>query len=213
MKKLTLKLACVASLAAVAPAIQAAVFAKYDGVKGNTVVSAAVDQWQWLQAMSDDGSFDGLAPSFAGGVRVAAGDLDNDGLWDQVDLTVSSDRAGQVTYYKYELKNVLVSSYQVSSTGSASFKLDSFESATMTWLPPWAPGGRGDAIVGQWDRTTGRFSGELAVLGAFADLGVERWADGTLALTAAVPEPGSWALMLLGVAALGTQLRQRRALA
>lgn len=218
MKNLSLRLACLATLSAVIPASQAAVFAKYEGVKGYTTFSASVDQWQWLQAMSADGSYDGLAPSFAGGVRVATGDIDGDGdgdgLWDQIVLTVSEDRAGQMTYYKYELKNVLVTSYQTSAGAQGpSFKLDSFASATMSWLPPRADGGRGDAVVGQWDRTSGRFSGDLAVLGAFDDLGAERWADGTLALTAAVPEPGSWALMLLGVAAVGSRIRRQRACA
>jgi hypothetical protein len=213
MKHLTLKLACLATLSAVIPATHAAVYPNYEGVKGFTTFSASVDQWQWLQAMAADGSFDGLAPSIARGVQVVDGEL-GDGLWDQIVLTVSEDRAGQMTYYKYELKNVLVTSYQTSGGAQGpSFKLDSFASATMSWLPPRADGGRGEAIVGQWDRTSGRFSGDLAVLGAFDDLGAERWADGTLALTAAVPEPGTWALMLLGVAALGSRLRRQPACA
>ncbi|MBT9487357.1 MAG: PEP-CTERM sorting domain-containing protein [Rubrivivax sp.] len=76
-------------------------------------------------------------------------------------------------------------------------------SPLMRWAPPTATGGRGDWIEGGWDDDTGRFFGDPAVLGAFDDLGAVRWADGSLAITAAVPEPGSWALMLLGAAALG----------
>jgi hypothetical protein len=213
MNKLAARIACIAALAATSPAVWSAAYIKFDGIDGESTASATVDQWLWLQAMSDDGRFDGLAPSFAGGVRVASGDIDGDGRWEQLVLSIAEDRAGQQTYYRYELKDVLISSYQTSGAGTASFKVGSFASATMTWLPPLATGGRGDPVVGRWDRATGRFTGDLSVLGAFDDLGAERWANGTLAITAAVPEPGSWALMLLGAAAIGARLRRQRCLA
>ena len=37
----------------------------------------------------------------------------------EIDLTASYTDAGRVTYYKYELKNVLVTSYNVSGSGQA----------------------------------------------------------------------------------------------
>jgi hypothetical protein len=119
---------------------------------------------------------------------------------------------GAPVFYKYELKNVLVSSYSVSGGSQApvSFELTSLGQSTMSWRPLLATGERGDWIEGTWDRDTGRFIGDLAVLGAFDELGAERWADGTLAITAAVPEPGSWALMLLGAAVVGARLRRQR---
>ena len=126
-------------------------------------------------------------------------------------MTVDSDIAGQAPHYTWKLDDVIVSSYKTSGSAAGSdYELKDFSSATMSWLPPLADGGRGAPISGHWDRATGRFTGDPAVLAAFEDLGAERWADGTLAITAAVPEPGSWALMALGVAAVGLRLQRQR---
>jgi hypothetical protein len=64
-------------------------------------------------------------------------------------------------------------------------------------------------IEGTWDTDSRRFVGDRAVFGAFDDLGAVRWADGSLGITAAVPEPASWALLLLGVMAIAAARRQR----
>lgn len=212
MHTLILKLALGAAVIASTTAADAAsdYLLELDGVKGESKASASIQEFRWHQATAE-GSFDAFEPTFAGGVRVASGDLGGDGRWDSLTLTATSPDGG--TFYRYELKDVMVTSWQTSAAAKDHkewIMIESVSGPLMRWQPPTPNGGRGDWIEGRWDADTGRFLGDPAVMGAFDDLGAVRWADGTLAITAAVPEPGSWALMLLGAAAMGARLRQRR---
>lgn len=213
MHTLILKLALGAAIVATAPAADAAsdYLLELEGIKGESKSSASIETFQWYLA-TESGSFNPFQPSFAGGVRVASGDLDSDGRWESLSLTATSLDGD--SFYRYELKDVMVTSWQTSAASNSDHKdwiiIESMSSPIMRWQPPTPTGGRGDWIVGTWDATSGRFIGDPAVMGAFDDLGAERFSDGTLAITAAVPEPESWALMLLGAAAIGARLRQRR---
>lgn len=211
MHTLILKLALGAAVIATAPAADAAsdYLLELEGVKGESKSSAAIEEFRWHQATAD-GGFYAFGPTFAGGVRVATSDLGGDGRWESMVLKATSPDGG--TFYHYEMKDVLVTSWQTSAAQDHKdwIMIESMSGPTMRWQPPTPNGGRGDWIEGTWDAETGRFLGDPAVMGAFDDLGAVRWADGTLAITGAVPEPESWALMLLGAAAIGTRLRQRR---
>jgi hypothetical protein len=79
----------------------------------------------------------------------------------------------------------------------------------ISYRPLLPNGGRGDAITGTWD-ANGRFVGDLGVFAAFGELGAVRLADGTLAVSAPVPEPGTWALALLGAGLLARRLGRER---
>ncbi len=210
------KLALAAALVATAHAAGAAsdYLLQLDGIKGESKATASIETFQWSGATAQ-GAFDPFTPTFAGGVRVAAGDLGSDGRWESVSLTARTPEGD--TFFRYELKNVLITSYDLSGAGANAARdhkdwilLESTSGPVMRWSPPTANGSRGDWIAGSWDADTGRFVGDPAVLGAFDDLGAERLADGTLAITAAVPEAQSWALMRAGAAAIGAQLRRRR---
>ena len=227
MHNLTLKLALGAAVIASAPAANAAgldYFLEIDGVKGESSAHATVEQWQWLRAVAADGSFNGLAMSQAGGVHVASGDLDGDGAWAQLVLSVKGTVPGAQPFMTYAMEDVRISANSAPAVGSATgwradqipqnhaewIIVESFSSATMTYAPLLASGGRGNPIEGRWDTASGRFTGNLAVLGAFDELQAVRWADGTLVISSAVPEPAHWALMALGLAAVGTRLRRQQ---
>lgn len=211
MQTLILKLALGFAVIATSPAADAAsdYLLELDGIKGESRASASIVDFQWSRAMAGP-AFDPFQPAFAGGVNVAVGDIAGDGRWEELVLTATDPDDG--SFFRYEMKDVLVSSYQLpAAKGHKEWILiESMSSPIMRWSPPTASGGRGAWIEGSWDTASGRFVGDPAVLGAFDDLGAVRWADGTLAITAAVPEPGSWALMALGTAAIGARLRRRR---
>lgn len=215
MHTLILKLALGAAVIATAPAADAAsdYLLELEGIKGESKSSASIEEFRWHQATAE-GSFFAFGPTFAGGVNVAASDLGGDGRWESIALTATSPDGG--TFYRYEMKDVMVTSWQISGAAAAGqdhkkwIMIEAVSAPIMRWQPPTPHGGRGEWIEATWDADTGRLLGDPAVLDAFDDLGAVRWADGTLAITAAVPEPGSWALMLLGAAAMGARLRQRR---
>ncbi len=206
MNKLNPKLALAAGLLAGAVGAQAAAYIKFDGVDGESRVSGALTDFRWSQALAGP-DFDPYQPAHAGGVRVAVGDVTGDGRLDSFVLRASDD--GGTTFFEYRLADVLVSSYQTTASGGHKewIIIESMSQPVMRWSRQLANGGRGDWIEGRWDDDTGRFLGDPAVLGAFDELGAVRWADGSLAITAAVPEPGSWALMGLGLAALVARRR------
>jgi hypothetical protein len=212
----TVKLALGAAVIAVATAANAAsdYLLQLDGIKGESKATASIETFQWPRALAG-GVFNPFQPALAGGVSVATGDitgdLASDTRWDALELTARSPQGEP--YYTYKLKDVLVSSWQNSAANDEHKEwiiIESMSSPIMRWKPPLATGGRGDWIEASWDPATGRLLGDPGVLTAFDDLGALRWADGTLSITAAVPEPGSWALMLLGAAALGARVRQQR---
>jgi hypothetical protein len=211
MQTLILKLALGAAVIASAPAADAAsdYLLELDGVKGESKASASIAEFRWSQALAGP-AFDPFQPAFAGGVNVAVGDITGDGRWEELVLTATDPDDG--SFFRYEMKDVLVTSYQLPAAEGHKewIIIESMSGPLMRWSPPTASGGRGDWIEGSWDAASGRFIGDPAVLGAFDDLGAVRWADGTLAITAAVPEPASWALMALGTAAIGARLRRRR---
>lgn len=184
-------------------------FLEIDGLDGESTMNAQVRQWQWPQAAAGL-DFNPWHGGFAGGVKVAAGDLDSRTTWDELVLSAYHHAGGATMRYK--LKDVIVSSYQAADGKHDSWiDILSFSSATMNWWPPAAGGGRGEVIEAHWGSQTGGLLGNPATLGALDELHAERWADGSLVLTAAVPEPGAWALMLAGIAALGWRQRRRHA--
>lgn len=194
-----------AACLALAPAAQAASYMKLEGVKGNVSSSHTALSWQWLHATAS-GGFDPFQPAFAGGVWVAAGDVEGDGtgLWESIELVAVDD--GSAAELRYELQNVIVSSYSVSGHGGdgGAMHIDSWARATLRWLPEGAGGG-GPAM--HWDWATRSADGDLAALAGFAALGAERWPDGTLVLTSAVPEPSM--ALLMGMGGLALWLRRR----
>jgi hypothetical protein len=207
--------ACGLSAVMATPA-QAAIdmFLRLDGIQGESRDVGATAQWQWSRA-TVSGSFNPFVPVFTGGVFI--GDDAADGRWTSFGLSVFATpegTPGEPPILRYELQNVRVSSYSLDGSGSAStlpwLALSDFSAATMTWRPLLADGSRGTPLVGHWDLASGRFEGDPGVVGAFDALGVERWHDGTLVLTSAVPEPASWALWLLGAGLLAQQLRRVR---
>lgn len=211
MHTLILKLALGAAIVASAPAADAAsdYLLELDGVKGESKSSASVQEWEWSRAMAT-GSFDPFQPAFAGGVRVASGDLDSDGRWESLVLTATSvDGSG--SFFRYEMKDVMVTSWQTSAAGSHSkwLTIEAMSTPIMRWAPPTATGGRSDWIEATWDRESGRLIGNAATLNGLDDLQAWQSNYGSVHI-AAVPEPESWALMLLGAAAIGARLRQRR---
>jgi hypothetical protein len=201
MCNLNLKLALAAGLLASTVGAQAAAYLKFDGVDGGTRFAGTLSDFRWSQALAGP-DFDPYQPAHAGGVNVAVGDVTGDGRLDSFVLRASDD--GGSVFFEYRLQDVLVTSYQTTASGDHKdwILIESMSGPMMRWSPLLATGGRGAWIEGRWDDDSGRFVGDPAVLGAFDELGAVRWADGSLAITAAVPEPGSWALMLLGVAAL-----------
>lgn len=219
MQTLILKLAIGAAIVATAPAADAAsdFLLELDGIKGESKASASIGSFEWTAATAT-GIFNPFTPAYAGGLNVASGDLNGDGRWES--LTLTARTLDGTSFFRYEMKDVLISSYSLSGHGETApdghkghkdwIIIESMSAPTMRWSPPDATGGRGEWIVGNWDTDTGRFLGDNKVFGAFDDLGAERLADGTLAITAAVPEPGTWALMLLGAAGLGVRLRRQR---
>jgi hypothetical protein len=173
---------------------------RLEGIRGEYRPQASTMQWQWSLA-SAAGGFNPFEPAFTGGVTVAVGALD--GRWSTFALTVAA--ADGQPRLRYELKDAIITSYSVGGHGGRNaaepqtwLKLSDFSAVAMTWRPPQPDGSAGDPVVGQWDRATGRFDGEVAVLDAFGVLGAARWPDGTLVLTSAVPEPATWLLWLMG---------------
>jgi len=216
MHKLSVRVVLTSAVLAAAPAAHAAhdYLLEIDGVKGESKASASIETFQWSMATAA-GPFDPFQPAYVGGVRVASGDLDGDGLWQSLTLTARTPDGA--AFHAYEMKDVLISSYSVSGNGGAADQghkewilIESVSSPLMRWAPPTAEGGRGDWIVGHWENDSGRFVGDNAVFGAFDDLGAVRLADGTLTITAAVPEPGTWALWLAGGGLLVQRLRRQR---
>ena len=152
MHTLILKLALGAAVIATAPAAEAAAsdfLLGLEGIKGESNSDTSIREWEWSKAMAT-GSFDPFHPAFAGGVRVAAGDLD-DGRWDSLVLTATSVGDGG-TFFRYELKDVMVTSYQISGAAATDHKdwimLESMSGPIMRWQPPGPNGGRGDWIEG-----------------------------------------------------------------
>jgi hypothetical protein len=209
MKNLTNPLAFAAAccLAAVPSLSPAAAYIRFNGIDGKTEQRSTAE-FQWSLALAGN-TFDPFHPAYTGGLRVAVGDVD--GRWAGVALTVDGPGTGDPPVLRYEMKNVLVTSYSVSSdaAGESWLKLADFSAVSMVWRPLRANGSLGDEIVGNWDVASGRFSGDIAVLGAFDAPGFDRWADGTLTLTTPVPEPAAWALWLVGAAFLARQLRRQ----
>jgi hypothetical protein len=205
-----LKAALAAAAIATAPAADAAAdyLLKLEGIKGESKSSATTETFHWQQAMAG-GVFNPFQPMLAGGVRVAAGDLDGDGRWESLSLTATDPDDG--VFFRYELKEVYVTSWQ--HTASHDHKdwiiIESMSSPVLRWAPPTAGGGRGDWLEATWDPQSGRLIGDAGALRAFDELGAVMMADGSLVITSAVPEPATWALGLLGAAALGLRrLRQ-----
>lgn len=189
---------------------QAAAYIKFDGIDGEAILDAEGRDFVWTEALAGP-DFNPFHGATAGGVNVAVGDLNGDGL-DEIVMTAGLSGVGDVL--QYQMTGTAGKPwYRVSDTAPRGVDLsfDSFESVTMRWRPVLATGGRGDWIEGRWDAATGRFTGDIAVLGAFDDLGATRWADGSLAITAAVPEPATWLLMLGGAGALAWRRRTAQA--
>lgn len=215
MKSLNIRLALGAMSIASAASVQAAsdYLLRIDGIAGETEAAATLHEFRWTGAFDAQGGFDPFQPALAAGAGVRA--LIGDRRWESLALTASTPEGR--TVYRYELQGVLVSSYSVSGHGDGSatpatgpwIRLESASGPIMSWAPPAAGGGRGDWVQGAWDPTTRGFVGDRAVFGAFADLGAARLADGSLAITGVVPEPGTWALLLCGLAATGFVVRRR----
>ena len=184
----------------------AAAYIKFDGVDGE--VAASARDFVWTEALVGP-DFDPFHGARAGGVRVAMGDVNGDGLT-QATMTFGLTGVGDVM--QYQMAGAGKGWYRVSDTAphTADWSFETFESVVMRWRPVLPTGGRGDWIEGRWDAATGRFTGDAAVLGAFDDLGATRWADGSLSISAAVPEPAAWLLMLAGAGTLA--LRRRPAM-
>lgn len=73
----------------------------------------------------------------------------------EIHLTASTTDAGRVTYYAYELKNVLVTSYQISGVGqSESVPVDAFslnfEEIKVTYTETDAKGGKKGNVDFSW---------------------------------------------------------------
>ncbi len=206
MTLLKTTLAAALALSALSAA-QAAAYIKFDGIDGEVVeVQGTLQTFRWTAAQAGP-AFDPFHPAQAGGVNVAVGDLNGDGRLQQ--FTLSAADAGG-TFFRYELKDVYVTSFQTSAAGCHDcwITLESTAPPVMRWSPPTPNGGRGEWLSATWDAASGRLLGDAAVLGAFQELGAVRLPDGTRAITSAVPEPGSWAWMLLGAAAVGARLRR-----
>lgn len=215
MHLLKTAVAAAIALSALADA-RAAAYIKFDGIDGEVVeFEGTLSEFRWTSALAGP-SFDPFHAALAGGVRVASGDLDGDGRAHYAGLALTAADEGG-TYFRYELKDVIVSSYDLSSAARCHHDcwviIESTQAPVMRWAPRTDNGGRSPWISATWDPQTGRLLGDAEVLGAFQELGAVRLYDGTLAVTAAVPEPGSWALMLLGAAVVGSRLRQQRRLA
>ena len=73
----------------------------------------------------------------------------------EIDITASTTDAGRVTYYRYELKNVLVTSYQISGSGQAedvpvaNFSLN-FEEIKVTYTEVDNAGAKKGAVDYSW---------------------------------------------------------------
>lgn len=212
MQRLIAPLALAAATLAAAPSAHAAsdYLLTLDGIKGEGSLaepfSGTAQHWGW-RLPPTPGATVGAWPAFAGGVRLAVGDIGGDGVASFIRLSARDAYTNGPIFFHYELEDVLITSWQTS--GAASFEMPRFARATMSWRPLLPNGGRGDVIEGHWDLTNGRFSGDIAVLGALDEMGATRLPDGSLMLTA-VPEPASWALMLLGAAGLALRSGLRR---
>lgn len=184
----------------------------FDG--GYPSTAGSVGSFQWTRAHATP-TFDPSHPGVAGGLGVAVGDLVGDGRFDLVRISASSTRGGPVIF-EYMVFNAGVSAVdpQAAPGGGGTIEIESFSwgmsgtaSHAIVYRPLLNDGSRGAPIRGEW--RAGRFVGDAGVFQAFGELGATQLPDGSLVVTSAVPEPGTWVLALLGAGVLAARLRRR----
>lgn len=166
-----------------AGSVSAAAYIKFDGVDGESTDADHKD-WINIQSLSSgiqrprSDSTGGLGPAFASDIIVVKQlDKSSPKLAESVakgtvfpsvqfHLTRRVGTEREATYYTYELKNVIVTSYQVGGSGSASESRPTetlslnFEEIKVTYVPAFDGNGRPvDPVETVWKVDTGTAGG------------------------------------------------------
>ena len=212
MNTLSIRMVLSTAVVAAAPAAHAAsdYLLEIDGIKGESQ-STAVMELQWLEADDGTGGLDlGRAPTLRLLAQIDPAEASSSTYLQLAAMQGRSFDGGVI--FAHDLTDAKVENVRPADRAGWSWlDLVGYSTAALAWWPPMNDGSRSaEPFKGAWDTATGNFTGDRAVFGVLDELQATRWSDGTVSLTAPVPEPQTWALWLLGGGLLAQRLRRSR---